>query len=43
MKMQAAPLINQLTVQSPPFLSERETTAATDIRPQVCTRSGPKM
>lgn len=42
MKMQAAPLINQLTVQCPPFLSERETKAPllTDIRPHVC---GPKM
>lgn len=47
MKMQAAPLNNQLTVQCPPFLSGRETKAAaeatTDIRPRVCTLSGPKM
>lgn len=44
MKMQAAPLINQLTVQRPPLLSGRETKAAeTDIRPHVCTQSGPRM
>lgn len=40
MKTQAAPLNNQLTVQCPPFLSERETkalaAAASDIRPHVC-------
>lgn len=44
MKMQAAPHNNQLTVQCPPFSSERETkAAAADIRPHVCTQSGAKM